>query len=108
MFTLQWEPSSSGSIISGYGPDDRVIEVRSSAGTKDFSSSLCVQTCSGAHPASCTMGTGGPFLGGKARPGRDADDSLHLVPRTLVSRSYISSLPQRLHGVLRDWFSLVL
>jgi hypothetical protein len=30
---------------------------------KDFSSSLCVQTVSGAHPASCTMGTGGPFPG---------------------------------------------
>jgi hypothetical protein len=28
-----------------------------------------------AHPASCTMGTGGPFPGGKARPGRDADHS---------------------------------
>jgi hypothetical protein len=25
--------------------------------------------------ASCTMGTGGPFPGGKARPGRDADHS---------------------------------
>jgi hypothetical protein len=29
----------------------------------------------GAHPTSCTMGTGGPFPGGKARPGRDADHS---------------------------------
>jgi hypothetical protein len=29
----------------------------------------------GAHPASCRMGTGGPFPGGKARPGRDADYS---------------------------------
>jgi hypothetical protein len=27
----------------------------------DFSSNLCVQTGSGAHPASCTMGTGGSF-----------------------------------------------
>jgi hypothetical protein len=41
----------------------------------EFSSSLCVQTGSGAHPASCTMGTGGSFPGGKARPGRDADHS---------------------------------
>jgi hypothetical protein len=32
---------------------------------KDFSSNLCVQTGSGAHPASCTMGTGGPFPGVK-------------------------------------------
>jgi hypothetical protein len=32
--------------------------------------------CLGAHPASSPMGTGGPFPGGKARPGRDADHSL--------------------------------
>jgi hypothetical protein len=40
-------------------------------------SSLGVQTGSGAHPVSYTMGTGGPFPGGKARPKRDAD---HLPP----------------------------
>jgi hypothetical protein len=66
---------SSGSIVSDYGLDDRAIGVRSSAGAKDLSSILCVQTGSGAHPASYTMGTGGPFPGGKARPGRDADHS---------------------------------
>jgi hypothetical protein len=60
---------SSGSIVSDYGLDDRAIEVRSPAGAEDFSSLLCVQTGSGAHPASCTMGTGGRFPGGKARPG---------------------------------------
>jgi hypothetical protein len=42
---------------------------------KDFSSSLCVQTRCGAHPASCTVGTGSSFPGAKARPGRDADNS---------------------------------
>jgi hypothetical protein len=42
---------------------------------KDFSSILCVQNASEAHPASCTMGTGGPSPGAKARPGRDADRS---------------------------------
>jgi hypothetical protein len=61
--------------VSDYGLDDRTIEVRSPAGAEDFSSSLCVQTGSGAHPVSCTMGTGGPLPGGKARPGRDADHS---------------------------------
>jgi hypothetical protein len=61
--------------VSDYGLDDRAIGVRSPAGAKDFSSILCVQTGSGAHPASCAMGTGGPFPGGKARPGRDADRS---------------------------------
>jgi hypothetical protein len=44
-------------------------------GAEDFSSSPCVQTGSGAHPASCTMGIGDSFPGGKARPGRDADHS---------------------------------
>jgi hypothetical protein len=63
------EPGSSVSIVSGYGLDDRTIEVRSPARAKDFSYSLCVQTGSGAHPASCTMGTGGPFPVAKARPG---------------------------------------
>jgi hypothetical protein len=52
---------SSVSIVSDYGLDDRAIEVRSPAEAKDFSSSLCVQTGSGAHPVSCTMGTGGAF-----------------------------------------------
>jgi hypothetical protein len=42
---------------------------------EDVSSSLCVQTASGAHPASCTVGTGGPFPGGKAQSERDADHS---------------------------------
>jgi hypothetical protein len=55
---------SSVSIVSDYELDDRAIEVRSPAGAKDFSSSLCVQTGSGAHLASCTIGTGGPFPGG--------------------------------------------
>jgi hypothetical protein len=61
--------------VSDYGLDDRAIGVRSPARAKDFSSILCVQAGSGAHPASCPMGTGGPFPGGKARPRRDADHS---------------------------------
>jgi hypothetical protein len=70
---------SSGSIMSDYGLDDRgSIPGRA----KDFSSNLCVQTGSGAHSASCPMGTGGPFPGGKARQGRDADHSPHLGPRS--------------------------
>jgi hypothetical protein len=61
--------------VSGYGLDDRAIGVRSPAGATDFFSILCFQTDSEAHPASCTMGTGGPFRGGKARSGSDADHS---------------------------------
>jgi hypothetical protein len=61
--------------VSDYGLDDLAIGVRSPAGAKDFSSILCVQTGSGAHPASSPTGTRGPFPGGKARPGRDTDHS---------------------------------
>jgi hypothetical protein len=61
------------SIGSGYGLDDRAIEVRSPAEAKEF---VFYPLCPEAHPASCTMGTGGPFLGAKVRPGRDADHSL--------------------------------
>jgi hypothetical protein len=69
------EPGTSVSIMSGYGLDDRAIEVRSPAEAKDFSSSLCVKTGTGAHPFSCTMGAGGSFPWAKAWPGRDADHS---------------------------------
>jgi hypothetical protein len=62
--------------VPDYRLDDRVS---TPAEAKEFSSSLCVQTGSGAHPASCPMGTGGggSFPRVKARPGRDAD---HLPP----------------------------
>jgi hypothetical protein len=73
--TKQWSRVSSASIVSDYGLDDRAIGVRSPAEAKDFSSSLCVQTGSGAHPASCTMGTGGLSPGVKRGRVRDADYS---------------------------------
>jgi hypothetical protein len=72
---MNCEPGSSVSIVSGYGLDDREIEVRSPAEVKDFSCSLCIHAGSEAHTASCTMGTGGPFPGTKARPGHDAAHS---------------------------------
>jgi hypothetical protein len=61
--------------VSDYGLNDRAIGVQSPVGAEDFSSNLCVQTGSGAHPASCTMGTGGIFPGGKTLTGRDTDHS---------------------------------
>jgi hypothetical protein len=63
-----------------------------------FSSSLCVQISSEAHPASYPMGIGGPFPGSKARPGRDAD---HTPPSSARSRmrSYSLSPPLHPHGV---------
>jgi hypothetical protein len=62
-------------LLFTYGQNDRAIEIRSPAEPSDFLSNLCVQIGSGAQPASCTMGIGGLFPGGKARPGRDADHS---------------------------------
>jgi hypothetical protein len=55
-----------------------------------FSFSLCVQTSSETHPASCPMGKCGPFPGDKARVKRDADHLSHLVPMSRMSRSYTS------------------
>jgi hypothetical protein len=64
-------------MVSGYGLDDRAIQVRSTAKVtkRILPSNFCVQTGSEAHPASCPVGSEGPFPGGKARPGRDADHS---------------------------------
>jgi hypothetical protein len=54
---------------------DWTYGVRSRTEAEDFSFALCVQTGSGVHPAYYTVGSGGSFPGGKARPGRDADHS---------------------------------
>jgi hypothetical protein len=51
--------------VSDYGLDDQAIGVRFPAGAKDFSCSLCFQTGSGAHPASCPMGAGIGYLIGR-------------------------------------------
>jgi hypothetical protein len=91
-------PGSSVSIVSDYGLDYRAIEVRFPAEAKDFSSSLCVQTGSGAHPASCTMGTGGLFPGGNRRRAMTLTTHPHLVPRSWMNRSYTSSPRTCLRG----------
>ena len=62
-------PGSSVGIATGYGLDGPGIE--SHCGAR-FSAP--VQTGPGAHPASCTMGTGS-FPGVKSGRGRDADPS---------------------------------
>jgi hypothetical protein len=87
------DPVSSVSIVTGYALDDRAIKFRFPAEAKEFSFCLCVQTGSGAHPASCTMGTGGPFLGVKNGRGVTLTAYPDLVPRSRMSRSYISSPP---------------
>jgi len=61
-------PGSVVGIEADYGLDGLGIKSRWG---QDF---LPVQTGPGAHPASCTMGTGS-FPGGKVQPGRAADHS---------------------------------
>jgi hypothetical protein len=92
--------------VSDYGLDDLAIGVRSPAGEKDFSSNLFVQTGSEAHPASCTMGTGGPFPRAKRGRGVTLTTHPHLVLRSRMSRRHTSSPPKRHHGVQRDCFAL--
>jgi hypothetical protein len=64
---------SSVGIALGYGLDDRDSRVPFLARAGNFSLYHRVQNGSGAHPASCPMGTRGSFPGGKA--GREADRS---------------------------------
>jgi hypothetical protein len=82
---------SSGSIVSDYGLDDRAIEVRSPTEAEDFSSSPCVQTGSGAHPASIQWVPGVLSLGVKRGRGVTLTTHPHLVLG--MSRSYTSSPP---------------
>jgi hypothetical protein len=58
----------------------------------------CVQTSSEDHPASYPMGTEDSFPGVKRGRGMTLTTHPHLVPRSRMSRSYIFSLPWRLHG----------
>jgi hypothetical protein len=69
---------------------------------------VCVQTSSEAHPASCTMGIGGPFRGTKRGRGVTLTTHPHLVPRSRMISSYISSNPKRLRCVSWDSFRFYL
>jgi hypothetical protein len=83
---------------------DWTIEVRFPVGAQDFSSSLCVQTGSEAHLASCPMGTGGPYPRGKVWPGCDADHPLPCSAEVMDElKLYLLSLqapPWRVVGLL--------
>jgi hypothetical protein len=72
---LRQKPGSSVNIVSDYVLDDLAIEVRSPAGAKDFSSSLCARLAlrPTQHPVQ--------WVPGVISPGRDGDHSPHLLPR---------------------------
>jgi hypothetical protein len=81
------EPGSSVSTVS----DCRLDERGSILGWgKGFPFSLCVKSSSESHPV-YLMSSGGPFPRGKARPGRDADHSPHLVSKSRMSKSFLLS-----------------
>jgi hypothetical protein len=67
-----------------------VIQVRSPAKAKHFSSNLLIPGRLWGPPSLLSNAYRGSFPGGKARPGLDADHSPHLVPRSCMSRSYTS------------------
>jgi hypothetical protein len=68
--------------VSDYGLDDRAIGVRSPVEAKDYSSILCVQTGSGAHPASSPWVPGVLSPGVKRGRGVMLTTHPHLVPRS--------------------------
>jgi hypothetical protein len=69
------------------------LGVRSPAESKDFSSSLWVHTSSLVHPASYSMGTGGPFPGVKRGWGVTLTSHHHLVPRSRMRSAFPANLP---------------
>jgi hypothetical protein len=78
---------------------DWTTGVRSPAEAKGFSFGLCVQTGSEAHPASYPMGTEGPFLGTMHGWDLLLTTHPHLMPKSRMSSSYISSPNWRLHAI---------
>jgi hypothetical protein len=77
-------------LVSGYGLHDRAIEVRSPAEAKDSSSSLWVQTGSGAHPVFCTMDN--RVLSPGVKRGRGVTLTIH-PPIWCRGREWVGALP---------------
>jgi hypothetical protein len=97
---LNGEPGSSVSIVSGYGLDDVAIEVRSPKEAKGFFPLASVsRPALGPTQPPVQWVTGVLSLGLKRGRGVTMTAYPHLVPRSIMSRSYTSSLPKRLHGV---------
>jgi hypothetical protein len=86
---------------------DLTAGVRSPTEAEEFSSNLCVQTGSGARPASYTMGTGGSYPGGKARPGPDADHSPPYSAEVKKEGAIPPVAQMRFYGAWRNHFTFL-
>jgi hypothetical protein len=96
LLSIVWSQCSSVSIVSKDWTTGR-LKFDPRQRRKDLSCRLSVQTSSGAHPTSCTMGTGVLSSGVKHSRGVTLTTHPHLVLRSRMSRSYTSSAPLRLH-----------
>jgi hypothetical protein len=99
---------SSVSIVSGYRLDDQGSIRGRDKRINGFSSNLCVQTGSGAHPTSSTMGTRVLSLGCNMRLGRDTDHpppSSSMVKNELELYSSPSSHQHGVAGQLHFYFA---
>jgi hypothetical protein len=90
---------SSVSIALGYWLEDLGSRIRFPAGAGNFFLHHRVQNGSGAHPASCPMGTRALFVGVK-RLGREADHAPTSSAEVKNAWNYTSTTAIRLHGVV--------
>jgi hypothetical protein len=99
MLYLNCETGSSGSIVSGYGLDDWVIDVLFPADARDsYLTSVSILPPGPTQlPVQWVLGVLSPAL----KSGRDVRLTTRprLVPKSRMCRSYNSSSPKRLRGV---------
>jgi hypothetical protein len=100
---MKSEPGSSVSIVSGYGLDGRVIEVRRGE-TIFLVASVSRPALRPTQPLVQWV-PGVLSLGLKRVRGVTLTTHPHVVSRSRMSRSYTSSPPKRLRGVQWDSFS---
>jgi hypothetical protein len=85
--------------VMGYGLDDWGSRVQFLVGAENFSHHHLTQKGSGAHPASCTVGTRGSITGVK-RPGREADHSPLSSAKVKECVDLYLHSPMHIHGVV--------
>jgi hypothetical protein len=101
-----WSRGSSVGIVSGYGLDNRAIQMQSPAEAKDFFPLASVsRPALGPTQPPIQWVLGVLFPGVKCSQGVTLITHPHLVPRSWMSRSYASSPPCTSIGVLWDCFT---